>query len=638
MKNLKSKPSKKPFLSDFDLHLVGEGSFLMLYEKLGAQLTTIDGRSGVHFAVWAPNANRVSVIGDFNDWKVGIDKMDPFKSSGIWTCFVPGLEEGAKYKFAIENDDLGFSEQKTDPIAFFNELRPHTASVVYNLDKYEWQDKKWQKERNEKNKLDAPISIYEVHLGSWMRSADDKMLTYRDMADKLVPYVVDMGFTHVELLPVSEHPLDASWGYQQTGYFAATSRFGTPEDLMYLIDKFHQAGVGVLVDWVPAHFPKDGHGLGRFDGTHLYEHSDPRQGEHKEWGTYIFNYGRNEVRNFLISNALFWFDKYHIDGLRVDAVASMLYLDYAREDDEWIPNEFGGRENLAAVDFLKKLNETIYEKHPYAMMVAEESTSWAQVTRPTYLGGLGFGFKWDMGWMNDTLKYMSREPIHRKYHHNNLTFRAIYQFTENFILPLSHDEVVHGKSSIIGKMPGDEWQQFANARLLYAYQFTSPGKKLNFMGNEIGQWIEWQFNHSLDWHLTEYDRHKAIQLLFKDLNRLYTNCPALYKHDTTEEGFQWIDCNDHNNSILCFVRKGDKKDKTILVCVNFTPVPREGYIVGVPKPGYWKEIFNSDSTIYGGSGVGNSGGITAEPTEQHGHKQSLNVTIPPLAAVIFESE
>lgn len=636
MTNIKS--SKKPFLSDFDLHLIGEGSYNKLYEKLGAHLCTVDGRSGVQFAVWAPNANKVSVIGDFNDWKTGKDKLVPFKDSGIWTAFVPGIDEGTKYKFAMENNDANFNEQKSDPVAFYSELRPNTASVVFDLDKYKWNDKKWQSVRKEKNSQDAPISIYEVHLGSWMRAPGNEMLSYKDLAEKLVPYVVDLGFTHVELLPVSEHPLDASWGYQQTGYFSATARFGKPDELMYLIDKFHQAGVGVLLDWVPAHFPRDGHGLGRFDGTHLYEHADPRQGEHKEWGTYIFNYGRNEVSNFLISNALFWFDKYHIDGLRVDAVASMLYLDYAREDGEWIPNQFGGRENLAAVDFLRKLNETIYGEHPYAMMVAEESTSWAQVTRPTYLGGLGFGFKWDMGWMNDTLKYIEREPVHRQYHQDNLTFRAIYQFTENFILPLSHDEVVHGKKSILSKMPGDDWQQLANARLLYAYQFTSPGKKLNFMGNEFGQWIEWKFDESLDWHLADFERHAAMQNLFKDLNRIYTNCPALYKFDCTEEGFEWIDCSDHAQSILCYLRKGDKEDKQIAVCLNFTPVPRENYRVGVPKSGYWKEILNTDSTIYGGSGVGNEGGLNTETIEKHGHKQSINLTIPPLAAVIFESE
>lgn len=636
MNNLKSK---QPFLSDFDLHLIGEGSYARLYEKLGAHPIEIDGRSGVHFAVWAPNANRVSVVGDFNDWKAKENPMEPYKSSGIWTCFVPGLEEGSKYKYHIENKNLHFKEQKCDPVGFFAEVRPKTASIVYSLDNYEWKDTKWQEERLEKNGLNAPISIYEVHLGSWMRSPDqdNRMLTYNELAEKLVPYVVELGYTHVELLPVSEHPLDASWGYQQTGYFSATSRFGTPEELMHLIDTFHQAGIGVILDWVPAHFPKDGHGLGRFDGTNLYEHADPRQGEHKEWGTYIFNYARNEVRNYLISNALFWYDKFHIDGLRVDAVASMLYLDYAREDGEWIPNEYGGRENIGAVEFVRKLNETVYNDYPYAMMIAEESTSWGMVTRPPYLGGLGFGFKWDMGWMNDTLVYMARESIHRQYHQDNITFRAIYQFTENFILPLSHDEVVHGKQSILSKMPGDDWQQFANARLLYSYQFTTPGKKLNFMGNEIGQWIEWKFDESMDWHLLEYDRHKAMQRLFHDLNALYKNHPALYRHDTSEAGFRWIDCSDHANSVLCYLRKGDEGDKDILICLNFTPVPRQNYRVGVPHGGYWKEIFNSDSTSYGGSGMGNLGGVNSEYNKQHGFDNSVSLTLPPLAAVVFEA-
>lgn len=638
MNKLKAK-SKKPFLSEFDLHLIGEGNYTKLYEKLGAHPVDIDGRSGIHFAVWAPNADSVSVVGDFNEWKKGVNKMEPYQSSGIWTCFIPGLEEGSKYKYLIENKSTHFKEEKCDPVAFCSELRPRTASIVYSLDNYKWSDQEWQKERLEKNGLNAPISIYEVHLGSWMRSPDDgnRMLTYREMAEKLIPYVVNLGFTHVELLPVSEHPLDASWGYQQTGYFSATSRFGSPEDLMYLIDKFHQSGVGVILDWVPAHFPKDGHGLGVFDGTHLYEHADPRQGEHKEWGTYIFNYSRNEVRNFLVSNALFWYDKFHIDGLRVDAVASMLYLDYAREDGEWIPNEYGGRENIGAIEFIRNLNETVYKEHPYAMMIAEESTSWGMVTRPPYLGGLGFGFKWDMGWMNDTLVYMEREPVHRQYHQDNLTFRAIYQFTENFILPLSHDEVVHGKNSILGKMPGDDWQQFANARLLYSYQFTTPGKKLNFMGNEIGQWIEWKFDESLDWHLTEYDRHRAMQTLFRDLNKLYRAYPALHRLDTSEEGFRWIDCSDHANSVLCYLRKGQEGDKDIMICLNFTPVPRDNYRVGVPDGGYWKEIFNSDATEYGGSGLGNAGGVNSEYIKQHGFDNSVSLTLPPLAAVVFEA-
>ncbi|MBZ0187349.1 MAG: 1,4-alpha-glucan branching protein GlgB [Candidatus Obscuribacterales bacterium] len=630
--------STQPFISDFDLHLFNEGTYNRIYERLGAHPISMDGVAGTHFAVWAPNASSVSVVGDFNDWDGSKNRMEALWQSGIWTCFIPGVKVGDIYKYLIQNDAVGFHEQKIDPIAFFSELRPKTASVVCQLDNYKWQDDKWLEIRKEKNSLKAPVSIYEVHLGSWMTVPEegDRWLTYDELASKLVPYVKQMGFTHVELLPVMEHPLDASWGYQPTGYFAATSRFGDPQGLMHLIDKFHQAEIGVILDWVPAHFSRDGHGLGRFDGTHLYEHADPRQGQHEEWGTYIFNYGRHEVKNFLISNALFWFDKYHIDGLRVDAVASMLYLDYARKDGEWIANEYGGKENIPAIEFVRKLNETVYGEYPHAMMVAEESTSWGLVTRPIYVGGLGFGYKWDMGWMNDTLKYIARDPIHRRHHHDNVTFRGLYQFTENFILPLSHDEVVHGKKSMLSKMPGDMWQQFANLRLLYSYQFTLPGKKLLFMGGEFGQWIEWRSDQSLDWHLLDYDSHKGIKNLLTDLNNLYSDNPELHQLDCDAEGFSWIDCNDHEKSILCYMRKGKDSDRPIIVCLNFTPIVRHDYKIGVPRGGYWKEILNSDAIEYGGSGVGNLGGVHSQNQECHGHGQSLSLMLPPLSAIILQ--
>lgn len=628
-----------PFISDFDVHLFAEGTHERIYDKLGAHLIEVDGVAGSHFAVWAPNAVKVAVIGDFNSWNGEANVMNRV-DTGLWTLFVPGLGEGTLYKYAVHGHN-GFYSEKTDPVGFFSEMRPRTASVVWGLDKYKWQDAKWLSERDKRNSLDAPVSIYELHLGSWMRMDDENMrnrwLTYREMADQLVPYLQKMNFTHVEVLPVSEHPLDASWGYQTTGYFSVTSRFGPPEDFMYLVDKLHQAGIGVIVDWVPAHFPKDGHALGLFDGTHLYEHADPRLGEHREWGTYVFNYGRWEVANFLISNAMFWFDKYHIDGLRVDAVASMLYLDYARKHGEWLPNQYGGRENIAAIEFMRRLNERVYARYPWAMMIAEESTAWPQVTRPTYLGGLGFGYKWDMGWMNDTLQYMSLDPVHRKYHHDKLTFRSMYSFSENFILPISHDEVVHGKASLLSKMPGDHWQKFANLRLLLGYQYTSPGKKLLFMGCEFGQWIEWNENNSLDWHILEYPTHQGVQQWVADINKLYRNEPALYEYDCNGQGYEWIDCQDSEQSILCFMRKGKEPKDYVLVVCNFTPVPRWNYRVGVPHGGFWKELLNSDGLIYGGSDMGNMGGRYSDDHYHHGRQHSISITVPPLSVVIFKA-
>ncbi len=628
--------TRESFITEYDLHLFAEGNFLQLYEKLGAHVLTQKGAKGTHFAVWAPNATSVSVIGDFNQWDAQKNKMTAMGSSGVWTTFIEGLAEGTLYKYKVENSNFGYVEEKTDPVGFFSEQRPKTASIVKNLD-YKWKDDSWIEKREKSNSNSSPISIYEVHLGSWMRvpSDNNRWMTYKELAAQLVPYVKSMGFTHIEVLPLNEHPLDASWGYQPTGYFAASSRFGEPSDLMHLVDECHQAGIGVILDWVPGHFSKDGHGLGIFDGTHLYEHADSRKKEHKEWGTYIFNYGRNEVRNFLISNAVFWFEKYHVDGLRVDAVASMLYLDYARKDGEWIANEYGGRENLDAINFLRQLNEIIYKNYPYAMMIAEESTSWPLITRPTYLGGLGFGLKWDMGWMNDTLKYFNRDPVHRQYHHNNLTFRGLYQFSENFVLPISHDEVVHGKGAVVSKMPGDDWQKFANARLLYTYQFTLPGKKLLFMGSEFGQWIEWKFNESLDWHLLEYPIHSGLQNLVKDLNHLYVENSELHALDCEPEGFSWIDCNDHEQSILCYLRKSPEGNAITVVCLNFTPIPRFDYRVGVPWAGTWQEVLNSDAVEYGGSGIGNCGQRTTEDVEHHGHPYSFTVKLPPLGGVIF---
>jgi 1,4-alpha-glucan branching enzyme len=629
-----------PVLSDFDLHLLGEGTHETLYEKLGAHVREIAGVRGVHFAVWAPNALRVSVVTDFNRWDGRMHPLRSIGGSGIWELFVPNLGEGAAYKFEIRSKlgDLPFL--KADPYAFEAELRPKSASLVRSVDGYPWQDSGWMEGRRERDWLAAPVSVYEVHLGSWRRVAEEnhRWLTYHELAEHLIPYVKHMGYTHVELLPVMEHPYDASWGYQTVGYFAATSRYDTPADLMHFIDLCHREGIGVILDWTPAHFPSDAHGLAEFDGTHLYEHADPRQGRHPDWGTLVFNYGRTEVQNFLLANALFWFDKYHVDGLRVDAVASMLYLDYSRPAGEWIPNEFGGRENLAAIAFLKRLNEAIYARHPGVLMIAEESTAWPAVSRPTYAGGLGFNLKWNMGWMNDTLKYFSKDPVYRKYEHGTMTFSMLYAFTENFVLPLSHDEVVHGKGSLINKMPGDLWQQFANLRLLYAYLYGHPGKKMLFMGGEFGQRSEWDSSTSLEWGLLAYPEHQGLQRLVGDLNALYRREPALYEVDFDWHGFDWIDCDDAAASILSFMRRARTPEDFVVVVANFTPVPHEKYRVGVPEPGYYRELLNTDARQYGGSDFGNGGGVKAEAVPWMGRPYSLLLRVPPLGVIYFKRQ
>lgn len=625
------------FLSDYDLYLFGEGKHYRLYEKFGAHIGTQDGVEGTHFAVWAPNAREVCVVGDFNHWKHGAFYLNSRGSSGVWDGFVPGVGPGALYKFSIQSQYNNFRAEKADPLGFAAEIRPLSASKVWDLSRYQWNDAEWMSKRKKAHALDAPLSIYEVHLGSWRRKPEDnnRWLTYRELAPLLAEYVSQMGYTHVELLPVSEHPFDGSWGYQTVGYYAPTSRFGTPDDFRYLVDTLHQAGVGILLDWVPAHFPRDGHGLGYFDGTHLYEHADPRQGQHTEWGTFIFNFGRNEVSNFLIANALFWLDQYHIDGLRVDAVASMLYLDYARREGEWIPNQYGGRENLEAVAFLRRFNEQVYAEFPDCVTMAEESTAWPMVSRPTYLGGLGFGIKWDMGWMHDTLKYFSLDPVHRKFHHDQLTFRGLYAFTENFVLPLSHDEVVHGKRSMLDKMPGDIWQKFANLRLLYGYMFAQPGKKLLFMGNDIGQWNEWYHDTSVDWHLLNGHMHAGLQRWVRDLNTAYRGELAFHERDCDASGFEWIDCHDSDQGVVSFLREGKIANDYLLVACNFTPVPREKYHVGAPWGGVWEEILNSDAKLYGGSGLGNGGAVHAAPIPWHQRSHLLNITLPPLGIVIF---
>jgi 1,4-alpha-glucan branching enzyme len=625
-------------LTDFDIHLWAEGSHFRIYEKLGAHLAERDGTAGVRFAVWAPDAREVSVIGDFNGWRPGSHPLHPVRSTGVWEGFIPGVRVGALYKYSITSRVQNYRVDKADPCGFATEIRPQTASKVWDLSGHAWGDNDWIKRRGRASALDAPLSIYEVHLGSWRRVPEEgnRWLTYRELAPRLTEYVRHMGFTHVEFLPISEHPFDGSWGYQPVGYFAPTSRFGNPDDFMYLIDTLHQHGIGVILDWVPAHFPRDEHGLGYFDGTHLYEHADPRQREHRDWGTFIFNYGRREVSNFLISNALFWLDKYHIDGLRVDAVASMLYLDYSRKEGEWIPNQYGGRENLEAVAFLRRFNERVYAEYPDVLTIAEESTAWPMVSRPTYVGGLGFGLKWDMGWMHDTLLYFSRDPVHRKYHHDKLTFRMLYAFTENYVLPLSHDEVVYGKRSLLSKMPGDDWQKFANLRLLFGCLFTQPGKKLLFMGGEFGQWREWNHDASLDWDLLERPLHQGLQRWVRDLNTLYRGEPALHQLDCDPTGFEWIDCNDADQGVLAFLRKGKDPKAAVLIACNFTPVPRHEYLVGVPQDGVWAELLNSDAPLYGGSGQGNLGGVTATPLPSHGRPYSLTLTLPPLAVVAFK--
>jgi len=626
-------------LSEFDLYLFAEGTHSRAYEKLGAHLSEKKGRRGVQFAVWAPNAERVSIIGDFNHWNSSTDIMRP-SSAGVWESFIPDIGPGAAYKYHVVSRDRRYVVDKADPYGFAAEIRPRTASRVWDLQDYSWLDSSWMANRAKNNSLNSPISIYEVHLGSWRRVPDEgnRWLTYREMAPLLADYVHDAGFTHVELLPVMEHPFDGSWGYQIIGYFAPTSRFGTPSDFMYLIDYLHQRGIGVILDWVPAHFPKDEAGLGYFDGSHLYEHADPKQGEQPDWNTFVFNYGRNEVQNFLISNALFWFDKYHVDGLRVDAVASMLYLDYGKREGEWIPNRFGGKENLEAIHFLRAVNERVYETFPDVMMIAEESTAWPQVSRPIYLGGLGFGFKWNMGWMHDMLDYMSQDPILRSYHHNQITFSLIYAFTENFVLPFSHDEVVYGKGSMLRKMPGDEWQRFANLRLLYGYMFGHPGKKLLFMGDEFGQWSEWDHEASLEWELLKNPLHAGLLRWVRDLNTLYRGQSSLHDFDFNAAGFEWVDCKDSQRSVISFLRRGTSADDQTLFVCNFTPVVRENYRVGVPLEGAWREALNSDAPLYGGSGQGNFGGLATIPLPMHARPFTLNLRLPPLGIVAFHPE
>jgi len=663
-----------PVLSEEDLYLFNEGTHLRLYEKLGAQLIEHDGARGVVFGVWAPSAERVSVVGNFNQWDGRRHPMRPRGASGVWELFIPGLAEGEIYKYEIKTRYHGYTVAKTDPFGFATELRPNTASVVRDVHHFEWHDGEWMAARKEKQNLQTPMSIYEVHLGSWKRHGE-KFPTYRELADSLVPYAKEQGFTHLELLPITEHPYDGSWGYQCTGYFAPTSRYGAPADFAYFVDAAHRAGLGVILDWVPAHFPKDQPGLAFFDGTHLYEHADSRRGEHADWGTLIFNFGRNEVAEFLLNSALFWLDKYHLDGLRVDAVASMLYLDYSRQPGQWVPNKFGGRENLEAIDFLKRFNELVHQHFPSTLTFAEESTAWPMVSRPTYIGGLGFDLKWNMGWMHDILKYMQNDPIHRRYHHGQLTFSLIYAFSENFVLPFSHDEVVHLKKSMLDKMPGDLWQKFANLRALYGYMFAHPGKKLLFMGDEFGQWMEWSEKKELDWALLNYESHRGLQACVRDLHHLLKTEPALHEQDFTWEGFEWIDLHDVDHSVLSFLRKAqtaisaqtdlaaaqptdpiptslldtasqpnsqvsDSLISTypdfILAIANFTPVPRTGYRVGLPLPGHYTEIFNSDSAHYGGSNMGNGSGLEAEEIPWQGQNYSALITLPPLAVVYLK--
>ena len=620
-----------------DLYLFNEGRNYRAYNQLGAHLATFNDEPGTSFSVWAPNARKVSVIGNFNHWNNHSHHLQSRGASGIWEGFIPGIGKGSLYKFHIVSHNHDFVTDKADPFGTYHEEPPRTASVVWELN-YQWSDHEWMNSRARRQTLQSPISIYELHLGSWMRKPEDggRSLTYRELAPKLADYITRMNFTHVELLPIMEHPFYASWGYQTTGYFAPTSRYGTPQDFMFFVDYLHQRGIGVILDWVPSHFPSDAHGLAYFDGTHLFEHADWRSGFHPDWNTYIYNYGRNEVRSFLMSSAMFWLDKYHADGLRVDAVASMLYLDYSRREGEWIPNKFGGRENLDAIEFLRQMNLEAYKEYPGIQTYAEESTAWPMVSRPVYLGGLGFGMKWDMGWMHDTLAYFSHDPIHRGFHHNMLTFRMLYGFTENFVLPLSHDEVVHGKGSIVGKMPGDEWQKFANLRLLYGYMFAQPGKKLLFMGDEFGQVREWGHDMSLEWRVLQYPVHSGVQKWVEQLNRSYRDEPALHELDNDPAGFEWVDCNDTAASVISLLRKGKNPEETILVVCNFTPVPRDNYRIGVPYDGFWKELLNSDAAEYAGSGVGNLGGKQAEEKPTHGRPYSISLTLPPLGALFFK--
>jgi 1,4-alpha-glucan branching enzyme len=648
---------RSPRITDFDLHLFSEGNHHRIYEKLGAHATEINGVKGVYFAVWAPNARNVSLLGDFNYWDGRKDQMRK-GATGVWELFVPEVKVGDSYKYEIKNQD-GHIYEKSDPYGFQQEVRPKTASIVADLDTYQWHDEQWMDKRRHSDPLTQPISVYEVHLGSWLHGASEtpaiapngenepvvtvselkpgaRFLTYRELADRLIPYVVELGYTHIEMLPIAEHPFDGSWGYQVTGYYAPTSRYGSPEDFMYFIDQCHKNNIGVLVDWVPGHFPKDGHGLAFFDGSHLYEHADPRKGEHKEWGTLVFNYNRHEVRNFLVANALFWFDKYHIDGIRVDAVASMLYLDYCREPGEWLPNQYGGRENLEAADFLRQTNHVIFSYFPGVLSIAEESTSWPMVSWPTYMGGLGFNLKWNMGWMHDMLDYFSMDPWFRQFHQNNITFSMWYNHSENFMLALSHDEVVHGKSHIIGKIPGDTWQKLANMRCLFSYMFAHPGKKTLFMGMEFGQWSEWNVWGDLEWHLLEHAPHQQLKQFMGDLNRIYRQESALYTQDFAEPGFEWIDCSDNRHSVVSFIRRAKDSEEFLIVVCNFTPQPHSHYRIGVPEPGFYTELINSDAREYGGSNMGNLGGKWADQWSCHNRSYSLDLCLPPLGVLILK--
>ncbi len=623
-----------PLLTDQEIHLYNEGRLLEAWRSLGAQPMQLDGADGVRFAVWAPNAERVSVVGSFNNWDGRIHAMRVRGGSGIWELFIPGLAAGDLYKFEIRNRDSGAVMVKADPFGQGFEMRPGTAAVVPGASLHTWGDAEWMQDRARRDWQHAPMNTYEIHAGSWRRHPDGRFYNWRELADVLVPYMADLSYTHLELMPVTEHPLDASWGYQTTGYFAPSSRFGSADDFRYFVDACHQAGIGVLLDWVPGHFPMDAWALARFDGTALYEHEDPRLGVHQDWGTHIFNYGRGEVKGFLLSSAYYWLSEFHLDGLRVDAVASMLYLDYSRKNGEWLPNKYGGRENLEAIDFLREMNAMVHERFPGALTIAEESTAWPMVSRPTYVGGLGFSMKWNMGWMNDTLAYIGQDPIYRRYHHNNLTFGQLYAYSENFVLPFSHDEIVHGKRSLLGKMPGDAWQQFANLRLLLAYQAASPGKKLNFMGNEFGQGREWSEKWELDWGLLQTDWHEGVVRCARDLNRLYRDLPPLHDLDFQVEGFAWIDCHDADQSILTFLRR-DRQGRSVVAAFNFTPVPRDGYRIGAPAAGFWREIFNSDSAFYGGGNMGNGAGLMSEELPWMGYPQSLVLTLPPLAGIIL---
>jgi 1,4-alpha-glucan branching enzyme len=636
-KETPTAPESFSLLTDFDIHLFKSGKHFKLHEKLGAHFAEWKGEKGTYFAVWAPNARAVSVIGNFNHWDNSVHKLNArWDESGIWEGFFPKVNKGEAYKFAIHANSGEYLE-KADPFAFYAEIAPKTASISWSTD-YQWKDAGWLEKRKKLTGKTRPFSVYEVHIGSWKRKIEDgnRSLSYGELATELVAYVKEMGFTHVEFLPVMEHPFFGSWGYQLTGYFAPTSRFGAPDDFMYLVDKFHEADIGVILDWVPSHFPGDAHGLFNFDGTHLYEHADPRKGFHPDWSSYIYNYGRPEVKSFLISNAIFWLEKFHIDGLRVDAVASMLYLDYSRKQGEWIPNEYGGNENIEAISFLKEFNETVYGQFPDTITIAEESTAWPGVSKPTYLGGLGFGQKWMMGWMHDTLRYFKNDPIHRKYHQNDITFSIMYAFTENFMLPLSHDEVVHGKGSLIGRMPGDEWSRFANLRLMFGYMFAHPGTKLLFMGGEFGQTAEWNHDRSLDWHLTDYHFHKGVMTLVRDLNNLYKTEPSLYQFPFDAKGFEWIDYGDRENSVVVFMRKAEKPEDNLVIACNFTPQPRQLYRVGVPTRGSWKEIFNSDDQKYAGSGLINQAHMNTSPVKYHGKDFSISFTLSPLAISVLK--